>query len=477
MSKTPNIQVELQISSFSAKGFGVGLASKKESSPAHKVEVPHTVPGDIVKVEINRKRKGAYFGYRPIVVHPSQDRSAPRCIHAEYCGGCSWQQVSYERQLKEKEKFIHALFDPLVKSRSDISAIIGCEDPWQYRNKMEYSFSENRSGEKFLGLIMTGGKGRVFNLTECYLTHPWFAKALDAVMRFWQRSGLKAFNMRSGEGSLRTLTLRRGVKTGSMLVMLTVSGDPLYAIKRELLDGFVQSVLSTVSEEEKPFVSIFLRVQQAIKGSATQFFEMHLFGPDHLKEELEIRETGKKYIFKISPSAFFQPNTLQAERLYGIALSFAGKQRLSHVLDLYAGTSTLGILFSAIAEKVTSIEINPHATFDAQVNKEENAAQNLDILKGDVADVLATLQEASALKADFVVVDPPRAGLDPKALSILIGLKAERLLYISCNPKTQAENVKSLIESGYVLEKVQPVDQFPHTVHIENICLLRRDVE
>lgn len=474
MSKSPLIQMQVQIEKFSSKGYGIGQASKEGSSTLHKVEVPHTVPGDTVLVEIGRKRKGAYFGFRPQVIAPSQDRVKPRCAHAEICGGCSWQQVSYEKQREQKQQHIEKLFCDIKDPTTTIHPIISCETPWLYRNKMEYTFSENKAGEKFLGLIMTGGKGRVFSLTECQLTEPWFHQTVNAVREFWQDLAVKAYNLRSDEGSLRTLTLRKGIRSGHKMAFLTVSGHPDYALKKSDVEGFIKALYSVVPDEEKSSYSIFLRVQQILKGSPTQFYEMHLAGPDYLSEELFIEPLGKKYVFKISPTAFFQPNTLQAERLYARALEMAGSEKLAHVLDLYAGTSTLGILFSKKADKVTSIEINPHAVFDAEVNKEWNQITNLEVKKGDVAEVLAELRKDPSFQPELVVVDPPRSGLDPKALDHLLQVNPKKIIYISCNPSTQADNVKYLVAHGYRLRQVQPVDQFPHTIHVENLCLLQR---
>ena len=475
MSRAPLKQVTVCIEKFSSKGHGIGYASKVEEGPKHKVEVAHSCVGDVMSVEIGRKRSGAYTGFFPKLITPGEDRSALRCIHADSCGGCSWQQVSYQRQIKEKQKIIDALFSSMLKEDVKISPILPCDNPWEYRNKMEYTFSQNKAGEKFLGLIMTGGKGRVFSLTECHLTDPWFAKTVNAVRSFWEESSLQAYNMRSDQGTLRNLTLRKSHHTGHRMAMLTVSGHPDYAIKRKDIDAWVEALYSTVAEEEKENYSIFIRVQQILKGQPTQFYEMHIAGPDYLQEKIYIDSLSKSFTFKISPTAFFQPNTLQAQRLYSAALGFVNADSLSHVLDLYAGTSTLGILFSSKAQKVTSVEINPHATFDAEVNKEWNQIDNLTVKKGDVAEVLSVLRKDPSFAADLVVIDPPRSGLDPKAISHLIDISAKQIIYISCNPNTQAENIKALLENGYKLTAVQPVDQFPHTVHIENICVLLKE--
>jgi 23S rRNA (uracil1939-C5)-methyltransferase len=472
MSKQSFTEIKVSIEKLSTKGYGIGFASKTESSPLHKVEVPHTVVGDEVLVEIGRKKAGRYIGYFPKLVTPSVDRVEPRCRHASVCGGCSWQQISYTKQLELKQKAVFQLFSSCVDDPKIIFPIIPCDSPWYYRNKMEYTFSQNKSGEKFLGLIMTHGKGRVINIEECHLTDPWFTAVLTSVKGFWDRSSLLAYHMRSNQGTLRNLTLRSGLRSGRKLVMLTVSGDPSYAMNRKEIDDFVSSVLSVSDEKDKGLISIFLRIQQIHKGMPTQFFEMHLAGPDHLIEDLYIGKEKRKFSFKISPTAFFQPNTHQAEKLYSKALEMAKTDQPLHALDLYAGTSTLGILFSSLASRVTSIEINPHATFDAEVNKEWNQIENLTVKKGDVAEVLAEMKKDPSFMADLIVVDPPRSGLDAKAIDQIVQLSPKKIIYISCNPNTQAENVKSFLPLGYKLEQVQPVDQFPHTVHCENICLL-----
>jgi 23S rRNA (uracil1939-C5)-methyltransferase len=477
MSKTPFTKITVEIEKLNSKGFGVGLGSKSVTAPLCKIEVPHTAPGDVVEVEIGRKHAGAFFGYFPKVISSSKHRVALRCAHAAYCGGCSWQQISYPEQVNLKNGYIRDLFTPHFSDKTSLLPIIECEDPWLYRNKMEYTFNQNKAGEKFLGLIMTGGKGRVFNLTECHLTHPWFQDSVNAIRSFWEQSSILAYNMRSNQGTLRTLTLRKGLRTNDRLAMITVSGAAEYALKKKDIDGIVGALLSVVPQEEHGSYSIFIRVQQISKGSATQFFEMNVHGPDYLKEELLIGDSRKNFSFKISPTAFFQPNTLQAEKLYNKAVEMASNKLLWHVLDLYAGTSTLGILFSSKAKMVTSIEINPHATFDAEVNKEWNHVENLRVIKGDVGLVLAELRKDADFHPDVVVVDPPRAGLDDNALKHILELKPNKIIYISCNPKTQADNVGVLLSGGYQLILVQPVDQFPHTIHVENICLLEKFVD
>lgn len=380
--------------------------------------------------------------------------SPRQCLHSTECGGCSFQHVPYEKQLEQKQEVVEKAFAPFPVER-----IIPCKTPWRYRNKMEFSFSQNKAGERYLGLILHKSRGKVFNLKECLISSPWFTATLHAVKKWWDQTELRAYHFRKGEGSLRTLTVRESKRTGQRMVMLTVSGDSRFSLSKAQIEGFIQAI-------NDPKVSIFLRIQQCIKGSPTQFYEMHLSGPEHIEEELHL--FGQTLTFKISPTSFFQPNTLQAEVLYTKALEMVPLHPNAHVFDLYAGTATIGMILALKAKQVTSIELNPHAVFDAQANAALNGIENITLHCGDVGKVLSEI----TLTPDLVVVDPPRTGLDLLALEHLSRLQPRHILYISCNPLTQAPNVTSL--SGYQPIKIQPVDQFPHTPHIENIVLLER---
>jgi 23S rRNA (uracil1939-C5)-methyltransferase len=459
------------IERLSAQGAGIGFIQKTPVSPKIKVSVPGTVPGDQVIAQVGPKRKGSYMGKLVEVKEPSLQRVTPRCRHVSVCGGCSLQQMDYASQLALKESEVQALFSPLFKG--DIAPIIGADPIWEYRNKMEYTFSQDQEGNRFLGLMKVQAKGRVEPISECFLSPQWFILLLEKVRLWWEESGLQAFHLYKNTGSLRTLTVREGRKTGDKMVILTVSGCPEYALHKEQLTSFVEYVHQAVEGDP----SIFLRVQQAIEGKPTQFYEMLLAGPSHIAEELEICHFSykKNYRFLISPTAFFQPNTLQAEKIYSQALELAGLEKKRLVFDLYAGTATLGMIFAPFAEKVIAIELNPYAVFDAEHNKELNGIDNLQIEKGDVAKVLRALYEKDPLlaKPDLVLIDPPRTGLLPDALAIIIDLEPKEIIYISCAPATQARDCKMLQESGYEIVCIQPIDQFPHTIHMENIVKLK----
>jgi 23S rRNA (uracil1939-C5)-methyltransferase len=377
------------------------------------------------------------------------------CSHISECGGCTFQQIPYSVQLHQKQKEINHFFP-------DALPIIPSQSIWHYRNKMEFSFSQNKAKEKFLGLIMRKSRGKIFNLQECYLAPPWMAQTLQQVKTWWEGTNIPAFNFYKGSGCLQTLTLREGVRTNTRMAMLTVSSNPSYPIRRGEINSFLASL-------QDPQMAVFLRLRQSLRKIPTQFYEIHLNGPTHILEKLALQYDT--LTFSISPSSFFQPNTAQAEVLYNQALSMT-EENYSLVYDLYCGTATLGISFAKKARKVIGVELNPYAVFDARENIENNRIENVFIECDDVINFLNQPHPPSSPTADLIIVDPPRAGLDPKVITKLCELKAKHILYISCNPRTQVQNISQL--SGYRIVKAQPVDQFPHTPHMENIVLLSR---
>jgi 23S rRNA (uracil1939-C5)-methyltransferase len=454
------------------------LSSKKGNGRGDGVEVPFTMPGDRVIAKLLRKRSGLKQCRLESIVNPAPERIVPRCIHFGICGGCRWQHMPYELQLQYKEAAVRRCFADFITPEVDFRPIHPCATPWGYRNKMEFSFSSNAAGEKFLGLNMDGGRGKVLNLTECHLVSKWQIDTLKAVREWWEKSSIQAYHPYRNTGSLRTLILREGIRTGDRMAMLTVSGNPDFALHKGQIADFV-SAIKSVAKSDKGQLSIFMRIQQIAKGRPTMFYEMQLDGPDTIQEELHIQSAPggipEKLRFKISPAAFFQPNTLQAEQLYSLVLQLGVIPEDAVVYDLYCGTGTLGLSLAKKVKQVIGVELAPEAVLDAKANAALNNITNATIIGGFVGEVLGSLYEGNPLPPpDVVIVDPPRAGLEPKAIEHLIALAPPKIIYISCNPASQAENCAQLIQNGYRLEILQPVDQFPQTVHIENIALLIR---
>ena len=321
----------------------------------------------------------------------------------------------------------------------------------------------DKKGERYLGLIKRGGRGRVLNLEECYLVNPWFQTTLETVREWWEESGLLAFHPYKNTGSLRTLTVREGIRTQERMVILTCSGHPDWALKQKDLNAFVEVLNHAVGD--KP-LSVYLIIHQAIKGQPTQFFEMHLSGPDHYKEVLRL---DRDIDFQVSPQAFFQPNPLQAEKFINYSLDLVKSMNKPVIWDLYCGTGALSIALAPYAKEVIGVELSPESILDARTNLKLNNLSNITFVQGDVG---KTLQSENYPAPDLIVVDPPRPGLDKKAIEHLIKARAPKILYIACNPKTQKENCDELIEAGYKISSFQPFDQFPHTPHVENIVLL-----
>jgi 23S rRNA (uracil1939-C5)-methyltransferase len=307
---------------------------------------------------------------------------------------------------------------------------------------MEFSFSSDSAKRNYLGLILDSSRGKVFNLQECHLVNSWFVEALNAARRWWNESELAAYHPSTDRGSLRTLTLREGKRTGERMAMLTVSGNPDYALRQKDLDGFVRALRQAV--EQPPCVlSLFLRIHQARKGMETQFYEILLYGPDQIQEILYVQADQKKppqsLHFSISPSAFFQPNTEQAEKLYSIALQMLEVSEDSVVYDLYCGAGALGVCLAKQVKQVIGIEISPESSLDAKTNIARNGIDNMTVLTGSVPDVLKKIRRENTFPLpDIVIVDPPRAGLTPDAIRHLIFLNPVKILFVSCHPTTNA---------------------------------------
>lgn len=432
----------IEIKEFSKKGFG--------KSNDVEGDILSSIPGE--KGTLNRisgKGRRALYILEELKER-SEDRVDPKCKHFTSCGGCSMQHVSYERQLKEKQQKIEKLF-----VGTEVSPIVGMDDPWRYRGKMEFTFSQNKAGEKFLGLIKPKSSGFVENLTECQITDPWFAEVLIKVRAFWEASDLLAHNVFNDKGSLLTLTVRRSAFTKSRMLMLTVSGNSEYALTKKQIADFV----AAVDDEE---CSIFVQLKCVRKGTPTSFYEMHVAGPAYLEEQL----LGTT--FHLSPKAFFQPNPIMAEKFFTSIIEQLELDGSEKVLDLFSGIGTISMLLSPHVDHVVAVEIGKEAVCDARENIERLGMENIEIYADDVSNFINTRGEHFI--PDIVIVDPPRCGIGKVAIEFLEKLKPKKVVYLSCNAVTQAEDIEKL--PSYRIESCKPFDQFPQTVHSENLIIL-----
>ena len=375
------------------------------------------------------------------------------CKHFGICGGCTMQDKNYDEQLKEKEALVLDLFKPFISKQTEIHPIKSCLHPWRYRNKMEFSFGELKDGSKNIGLYRK--RGLVVNLEECFIVPVWFEEVLKKAHAWWQNNPrLRSYYPPKNKGSLRTLTLR-----DPRMVILTVSGEEEYRLTEEEILSFKEAMPDDCS--------VIFRVQILKKKTPTEFFERLLQGASYMERELKVKDKTLK--FSISASAFFQPNSFQAEVIYQDALTLASIDKSMTVFDLYSGTGTLGMFASFFAKKVHSIELNKDSVISARQNAEVNGIRNIDIHEGDVGRILQEIEDS----ADVIMVDPPRCGLDDLAIKNILDKKPKVILYISCNPETQAKNAAQFLNNSYQLTHLQSVDQFPHTPHIENIAIFK----
>ncbi|MCC6643686.1 23S rRNA (uracil(1939)-C(5))-methyltransferase RlmD [Candidatus Peregrinibacteria bacterium] len=439
-------------------------------------------PGDEVEVEFFSLKRNLAMARIVKMIKPSEQRIEPRCKHFLKCGGCSWQFLSYQDQLKVKSEEV---FESLVRTggidREALDAvwkpILFMEDPWYYRNKMEFSFNrtvdydereQKIPGTWQIGLHMKGRYYDVCEIEECYLFRPWIGEFLNKV-REWLPT-VAEFG-----GQFSSLIVRRGTGTGEVMINLLVENGEL---------NFEQSFLKMVEEffavsgsEQDKLTSVFLTQIINIKGQRKEWRETLLWGAPVFKEKLNLGN-GRILTFDVAPQAFLQPNTVQAERFYALIRELAGldqktePERQKKIFDLYCGTGTIGIALADKAASVVGIELNSPAVENARINAEQNGVKNMEFIVGDVARVLP---ERGA-EVDLVVVDPPRAGLHNSVIATIAATRVARVIYVSCNPATLARDLKIFLAAGFTLEFVQPVDQFCHTYHVETVVLLSRAI-
>jgi len=464
------MQKELKIIKFSENGLGIAFDENR-----NKILIPNAIINDIVLAEIYRKSKGYRKAEIFKILQPSCYRKKAVCKHFELCGGCIWQNMDYDQQLKEKEKIVIKYFEDFLKETNiKIFPIQPSENIFEYRNKMEFSFSENRKKTKFLGLVMRN-KRFIVDIERCYLASLWVSLVLKTIRAWWEKYNFSAFNYFNGEGFLRTLTFKEGKNTQEKMIILTTSNEQSLSLLQK--KDFVLHIITALKSDEK--LSIYLNTQISEKNKKTVFEQELLFGSDVIKENLSIKDFFKKKInlsFQISPFSFFQPNTLQAEKLYSFAMEHLKDENIHDkiIFDLYSGIGTIGIIFSKFVKKVISVEINEDACIQAKKNAELNSSDNFEIVKDDVANFLNEFLQGREEKPHIVIIDPPRMGLSNEAIEGILKIEPKIILYISCNPKTQFQNVKIFSENNYKLKILHPIDQFPHTYHIENIAILKR---
>jgi 23S rRNA (uracil1939-C5)-methyltransferase len=435
------------------------------------VFVPMLIPGDVVDIKVVKKRK-KYLEGRVIRFHEySPDRIKPRCIHFGVCGGCKWQHLPYPLQLKFKEKQVIDNLKRIGKTEMpDTSPIIGSPKIYQYRNKLEYTFSNSRwltdeevkSGKELkkdngLGFHIPGLFDRVLDITECHLQPEPNNYIRNAVKNYAVKNGLEFFDLREQKGFLRNMIIRNNLAGNVMVIMIFFYED---RERREALLDFIAN--------EFPEVTSLMYIINEKKNDSLGDQEPHLFkGEDHLVEDMD----GLK--FRIGPKSFYQTNTLQAAELYRTALGFADLKGDEVVYDLYTGTGTIANFVAPHVSKVIGIEYVEEAVRDARINSDLNNIKNTQFFTGDMKDILSDEFIEENGRPDVIITDPPRAGMHEDVINVILKADPEKIVYVSCNPATQARDI-NLLSGRYDLASIQPVDMFPHTHHVENVVFMRR---
>lgn len=435
--------------------------------------VEFAVPGDVVDVKVFKKKKNYMEGFVLNLVSPSPHRLEPFCPHFGVCGGCKWQPLPYSMQLEAKRQQV---YDQLVRiGHLDVPEILPTlpsPNTEYYRNKLEFTASDKRwlykdedpetiSPEDRIGLGFHVGKffDKVLDIKDCHLqSEPSNAIRLF-IKDFCIKNGLEFYNIRGNFGFFRSMFVRT-TRRGEVMLILCFSYDDKK--KREAL-------LDAVSERFPEIVSLYYVVNSKLNDSIADQSCILYKGSEVIYEEME----GLR--FRIGPKSFYQTNSLQAERLYSVARDFAALKGDEIVYDLYTGTGTIAQFIAARARKVVGIEYVPEAIADARVNAEANGINNCVFYAGDMKDVLSPAFIEENGRPDVIILDPPRAGIHPDVAKVILDAAPERMVYVSCNPASQARDL-AIFSEKYKITAVQPVDMFPHTQHVENVCALERIV-
>lgn len=472
----------LHITDVAAEGKALARIALNPGKPDEKlvVFVPYAAPGDVADVRLLRKKHSYAEGQIERLVEPSPIRVEPRCARFGVCGGCKWQHIPYAEQLKFKHKQVCDVLQRIGKVElPEINPILGAENEWCYRNKMEYTFSnkkwrtwdEVKSGIEFtdssdaLGFHIPGAFDKVLHVDTCHLQVPQGDRIRNFIYRYAVEHHLSFYDIRANKGLMRTLMIRLA-STGEQMVCISFG---------EFDKPAINAVMQAVANEF-PEITSLLYVVNTKANDTISDLPVHTFqGSEYIMEQMENLK------FRVGPKSFYQTNSSQAYRLYTQVRRMAGLDLTAEarpeerpvVYDLYTGTGTIACFVAKGASKVFGIEYVPEAIEDAKINAALNGLQNTEFVAGDMKDVLTAEFIAEHGNPDILIADPPRAGMHPDVLDVILAAAPRRIVYVSCNPATQARDL-AVLDSKYAVCEVQPVDMFPHTHHVENIVLLNR---
>lgn len=433
-------------------GEGIGKAE------GYTLFIKDAVIGDTVEAKIMKAKKN--YGYARLmrVLNPSPYRVEPKCPCARACGGCQLQFLSYEKQLEFKKNKVKGNLERIGGfGQVEIEKVIGMENPWRYRNKAQFPVGKNKDGEIITGFY-AGRTHSIIPNRNCYLGAEVNEEILNQVIAYMTDNHVEPYEEAGGKGLVRHILIRNGFKTGEIMVCIIANGRTLPKVNN-LIER-----LQTIPGMTSISLNVNTKRNNVILGDEV----ITLWG----------QETISDYIgdikFEISPLSFYQVNPVQTEKLYGTALEYAGLTGKETVWDLYCGIGTISLFLAQEAKQVYGVEIVPPAIEDAKRNARRNGIENAEFYVGKAEEVLPQKYEEEGIRADVIVVDPPRKGCEPEVLDTMLHMKPERIVYVSCDSATLARDLKILCEKEYQIEKVAVCDMFGNSVHVETVCKLVR---
>ena len=463
--------VEVTIEDMSDEGLGIGHAGGMA------LFVKDAVPGDTVLARVVKVKKRYAYARVQEVLSASCDRTDPLCPVARSCGGCQIQEMRYEAQLALKERKVrnnlmriggfHIDEDRHIIGEAEehtdggegyFFPIIGMETPWRYRNKSQFPVAASADGRLTAGFY-AGRTHSIIDHHQCMIGIEENRIVLETVLSWMDTYHVPAYREDTGKGMIRHVMTRAGYATGQLMVVIVAAGNRLP--EEAALVKALQDALDRSGQERFHLTSVVLNINcertNVILGSGTRV----LYGNDYIEDRIG------DLTYRISSKSFYQVNPVQTQKLYETALAYADLTGKENVWDLYCGTGTISLFLAQKAGKVTGVEVIPEAIRNAKKNAEINHIDNCEFIEGRAEDIVGNME-----KADVIVVDPPRKGLDGSVVDAILRSAPDRIVYVSCDSATLARDVKLLAQGGYCLRKVQPVDMFPHTVHVETVCLL-----
>lgn len=444
-SSTKNTKVKVNCESIDEEGKGIVNINNQ------RISVPYLIEGERAVVEVVKKRNFITAKVSSIE-DKSKDRVVPKCPHFFNCGGCQLQHMSYKAQANFKEKTV----SKLMREYGKINKIIIMDEPYDYRNKIHSTLSYGKKREIISG-IYEEYSHRVIPIDRCIIQDPRADAIIGSIRELMKSFKMKPFDEDSGQGFLRHILVKTGFSSGQIMVVLVVS-TTVFPSK----NNFIKALLKKHPEITTIVMNVNNRKTSVILGNT----EKILYGKG------TIEDTLCDQVFQISPKSFYQINPIQTEKLYNKAIDMAKLDPNEVVLDAYCGIGTIALILSSKVKKVIGVELNKDALKDAIKNAKRNNIKNTRFYQGDAGDFMVEMATCKQ-RIDTVFMDPPRSGSDEKFLSSIVKLEPKKVIYISCNPVTQARDLKYLTKHGYKVEEIQPVDMFPHTYHVECVVRLR----